>query len=81
MSRRLDVSSVPAMVGIVGPAVVIVGDLAASSSMPGYSLVRNSVSSFALTSLGWLQSICFLAMGTLLVIFVGGLYFSIRRSR
>jgi Protein of unknown function (DUF998) len=81
MPRRLDVNSVPAIVGIVGPALVIVGDLAASSSMPGYSLVRDSVSSFALTSLGWLQSICFLAMGTLLVIFVGGLYFGIRRAQ
>ena len=81
ISKRLNVNSVPAFVGIVGPAVVIVGDLAASSSMPGYSLIGDSVSSFALTSLGWLQSICFLAMGTLLVIFVGGLYFSIRRAR
>jgi hypothetical protein len=65
----------------VGPLVVIVGDITASLSVPGYSPIRDSVSSFALTSLGWLQSICFLAMGTLLVIFVGGLYFGIRRAR
>ena len=81
MSKRLDVNTVPALVGIVGPLVVIVGDLTASLSVPGYSPIRDSVSSFALTSLGWLQSICFLAMGTLLVIFVGGLYFGIRRAR
>ena len=81
MSRRLNANSVPAIVGIVGPIIVIVGDLAASLSVPGYSPIRDSVSSFALTSLGWLQSICFLAMGTLLVIFVGGLYFGIRRAR
>ena len=81
MSKRLNIDSVPALVGIVGPIVVIVGDLAASSSIPGYSLVRDSVSSFALTSLGWLQTICFLAMGLLLVIFVAGLYFNIRRTR
>jgi hypothetical protein len=60
---------------------VIVGDLAASLSIPGYSPVRDSVSSFALTSLGWLQSICFLAMGLLLEIFVAGLFFTIRRAR
>jgi hypothetical protein len=81
MAKRLGANSVPALVGIAGPVVVIVGDLTASLSVPGYSPIRDSVSSFALTSLGWLQSICFLAMGTLLVIFVGGLYFGIRRAR
>jgi hypothetical membrane protein len=81
MSKRLNINGVPALVGIIGPIIVIVGDLTASSSVPGYSLVRDSVSSFALTSLGWLQTICFLAMGLLLVIFVAGLYFNIRRAR
>ena len=81
MSKRLNINNVPALVGIVGPIVVIVGDLAASLSTPGYSLVRNSVSSLALTNIGWLQSICFLAMGLLLEIFVAGLFFNIRRAR
>ena len=81
MSKRLNINSVPAIVGIVGPIVVIVGDLAASLSTPGYSLVRDSVSSLALTGIGWLQSICFLAMGLLLEIFVAGLFFNIRRAR
>ena len=81
MSKRLNINSVPALVGIVGPIVVIVGDLAASLSTPGYSLVRNSVSSLALKPIGWLQSICFLAMGLLLEIFVAGLFFNIRRAR
>lgn len=81
MAERLSINSVPALVGIIGPAVVIVGDLAASSSVPDYSLVRDSVSSFALTSLGWLQTICFLAMGSLLLLFAAGLYFNIRRAR
>jgi len=81
MSKRLNIHSVPALVGIVGPMVVIAGDLAASSSVPGYSPIRDSVSSLALTSIGWLQSICFLAMGLLLEIFVAGLFFNIRRAR
>ena len=81
MSKHLNINSVPALVGIVGPIVVIVGDLAASLSIPGYSLVRDSVSSLALTGIGWLQSICFLAMGLLLEIFVAGLFFNIRRAR
>jgi hypothetical protein len=81
MSKHLNINSVPAIVGIVGPIVVIVGDLAASLSTPGYSLVRDSVSSLALTNIGWLQSICFLAMGLLLEIFVAGLFFNISRAR
>jgi len=81
MSRDLNVNSVPAIVGIVGPLVVVVGDLAASFSTPGYSLVRDTVSSLALTRIGWLQSICFLAMGLLLEIFIAGLFFNIRRAR
>ena len=81
MSKRLNINSVPAIVGIVGPVVVIVGDLAASLSIPGYSPIRDTVSSLALTSIGWLQSICFLAMGLLLEIFVAGLFFNIRRAR
>ena len=81
MSKHLNINSVPAIVGIVGPIVVIVGDIAASLSIPGYSPVRDSVSSLALTGIGWLQSICFLAMGLLLEIFVAGLFFNIRRAR
>jgi len=81
MSKRLNINSVPAIVGIVGPAVVIVGDLAASLSIAGYSPVRDSVSSLALTGIGWLQSICFLAMGLLLEVFAAGLFFNIRRAR
>jgi MFS family permease len=81
MSKRLNVNTVPAIVGIVGPIVVIVGDLVASLSIPGYSPIRDSVSSLALTSVGWLQSICFLAMGLLLEIFVAGLFFNIHRAR
>jgi MFS family permease len=81
MSKRLNIDSVPALVGIVGPIVVIVGDLAASLSTPGYSPIRDSVSSLALTRVGWLQSICFLAMALLLEIFVAGLFFNIHRAR
>ena len=80
MSTRLSVNSVPAIVGIVGPVIVIAGDLTASLTTPGYSLVRDSVSSLALTDVGWLQSICFLAMGVLLEVFVGGLFLNLRRG-
>ena len=81
MSKRLNIDNVPALVGIVGPIVVVVGDIAASLSTPDYSPVSDSISSLALTPIGWLQSICFLAMGLLLEIFVAGLFFKIRRAR
>jgi len=80
-NKRLNIDSVPALVGIVGPIVVIVGDITASLSIPGYSPIRDSVSSLALTGIGWLQSIGFLAMGLILEIFVAGLFFNIRRAR
>ena len=80
-NKHLNINSVPALVGIVGPIVVIIGDIAASLSIPGYSPVRDSISSLALTPIGWLQSIGFLAMGLLLEIFVAGLFFNIRRAR
>jgi hypothetical protein len=81
MFKRLNINTVPALVGIVGPIVVVVGDIAASLSTSNYSPVSDSVSSLALTPIGWLQSICFLAMGLLLEIFVAGLFFNIRRAR
>ena len=81
MFNRLNINSAPALAGIVGPIVVVVGDLAASLSTPNYSIIGDSISSLALTPIGWLQSICFLAMGLLEVFFVAGLFFNIRRAR
>jgi len=81
MSERLSICSVPAMAGIVGPVLYSVGDLAASLSTPNYSLVSDSISSLALTHIGWLQTIGFLALGLLMEIFVAGLFFSVRRAR
>jgi len=81
MSRRLNINTVPALVGIVGPIVVVAGDITASLSTPGYSPVRDSISSLALTPIGWLQSICFLAMGLLMEILIAGFFFNIRRAR
>ena len=80
-NKRLNINSAPALAGIVGPIVVVVGDLAASLSTPNYSIISDSISSLALTPIGWLQSICFLAMGLLEVFFVAGLFFNIRRAR
>jgi hypothetical protein len=70
-----------ALAGILGPFVLALGDLTASFSNLNYDLVRDSISSLALTPMGWLQTIGFLAIGLLMEIFVAGLLFNIRRGR
>ena len=79
--KRLNIHSSLALAGIVGRIVFVVGDLAASLSTPNYSPVSNSISSLALTPMGWLQTVGFLAMGLLVEVFVHGLLFNIRRAR
>ena len=79
--RQLNIHSLLALAGVLGPLVLILGDLTASFSTPEYNLIRNSISSLALTSLGWLQTIGFLAMGLLVEIFVAGLLFNIHGTR
>jgi hypothetical protein len=52
MSKRLNIDSVPAPAGIVGPIVVIVGNLTTASFAPNYNPVSDFVSSLALTPMG-----------------------------
>lgn len=77
----LNVYGILALAGIVGPVVLIVTDLIAAISQPGYDFMRNSISSLAWAPLGWVQSIGFLAIGLLVEIFSAGLFFSIRGAR
>jgi hypothetical protein len=77
----LNVYGIVALSGIVGPLVLGVADLTAAFSDPGYDPIRQSISSLALTPMGWLQSIGFLVFGLLTEVFVVGLFFSIRRWR
>jgi hypothetical protein len=79
--RRLNIHSLLALAGIAGPVVLVVGDLTAAFSNPGYEIIRDSISSLALIPLGWLQTIGFLAIGLLVEIFVAGLLFNIRGVR
>jgi hypothetical membrane protein len=78
---RLNIHSALAIAGIIGPILLIIGDLTASLSSPDYSLVHHSISSLALTPIGWLQTIGFLALGLLVEIFTAGLLFNVRRAR
>jgi hypothetical membrane protein len=78
---KLNIHSALAVAGAVGPLLLTIGDLTAAMSNPNYSLVRNSISSLALTGIGWLQTIGFLALGLLVEIFVTGLMFNIKRQK
>ena len=74
----LSIHGILALAGIVGPFVLIVADLVAAFSEPRYDFIRDSISSLALTPMGWIQTIGFLAIGLLVEIFAAGLFLNIR---
>ena len=76
----LNLYGILALAGVVGPFVLILTDLIAAFSEPKYDPIRDSISSLALTPMGWVQTIGFLAIGLLVEVFVAGLLFSIRRG-
>jgi hypothetical protein len=78
--RRMNGHSILAISGMAGPVVLVVCDFTAAFSTPGYNMIKDSISSLALTSLGWLQIIGFLAIGLLIEIYTAGLLFNIKRS-
>jgi hypothetical membrane protein len=75
---KLNIHSLLAIAGIIGPLMLTVGDLVAATADPEYSLVKNSISSLALTGIGWLQTIGFLALGLLVEIFTTGFMFNVK---
>ena len=76
--RRLTVSGILALAGIIGPVILGVTDVIAAYSEPGYNPISDSISSLVWTPMGWLQVIGFLAIGLLVEVFVAGLFLSIR---
>jgi hypothetical protein len=79
--KRLNIHSLLALAGMAGPLVLIVTDFTAAFTSPDYNMVRDSISSLALTRLGFIQTIGFLAIGILIEIFTAGLLFNIRGVR
>jgi hypothetical membrane protein len=77
----LNIYSLLAIAGIIGPVVFIITNLVIIFSSPGYDILHNTLSSLAWTPLGWLQSIGFLAVGLLVEVFTVGLLFSVRGKR
>src|SRR4030043_255986 len=79
---RWNFHTVLAIAGIIAPLMLIIGDLtAALVAGPSYSLLENSISSLALTKIGWMQTIGFLFLGLLVEVFTAGLLFNIKGSR
>jgi hypothetical protein len=79
--KRLNIHSALALAGMAGPLVLIATDFTAAFTSPDYNMVRDSISSLALTRLGFLQTIGFLAIGLLIEIFTAGLLFNIKGVR
>ncbi len=79
--RHMNIHSLLALAGMAGPIVLGATDMSTALTTPTYNLIRDSISSLALTPLGWVQTIGFLAIGLLIEIFTAGLLFNIRRAR
>jgi hypothetical protein len=77
----LNTHGILALAGIIGPFILVTLDLVAAFSQPKYSLVRQSINSLALTSMGWVQTIGFMLMGLMIESFTAGLYLNIKRRR
>ncbi|MCX7911894.1 MAG: DUF998 domain-containing protein [Dehalococcoidales bacterium] len=81
LMRKTNIHSMLALSGMAGPLILGITDMTAALTSPGYSFIRDSISSLALTSLGWIQTIGFLAIGLLVEIFTAGLLYNIRPRR
>ena len=77
----LNAHGILALAGIIGPLILVTLDLIASFSVPKYSWFRQSMSSLALTSKGWIETIGFMLMGLMIESFTAGLYLNIKRRR
>jgi len=77
---RLNIQGLLALAGVLGPITLLIGNYTPALTTPGYNLVRDSISSLALTPLGWVQTIGFLCVGLLVEIYVVALLISIKPS-
>jgi hypothetical protein len=79
--RRLNARSFLAIAGMAGPVVLIISEIVAASSAEKYNIIADSISSLALTPMGYVQTIGFLAIGLLIEVFTAGLLYGVRESR
>jgi len=79
--KRLNARSFLAIAGMAGPLLLIIAEVVAASSAEKYSIFSDSISSLALTPMGYVQTIGFLAIGLLVEVFTAGLLFGVRAAR
>ncbi len=79
--RMLGIHGVLALAGIIGPLILVTMDLIGAFTALGYSPVRQTMSSLALTSKGWMATIGFMLMGLMIESFTAVLYLNIKRRR
>lgn len=65
----------------MGPVILIISEIIAASSAEKYDIFSDSISSLALTPMGYVQTIGFLAIGLFVEVFTAGLLFGVRASR
>lgn len=78
---KLNIFSVLGLVGVVGPLMLFFGDLISGLATKNYSIIHHSISSLALTSIGWAQTIGFLALGLTVEVFATGLLYNVKKAR
>jgi hypothetical protein len=78
--KLCNVHTALAAAGIIGPFTLAIGDISAGLASPGYSIIKDSISSLALTNVGWVQTIGFLVLGLLVEVFTAGLLFNVKKG-
>ena len=79
--KKLNTRSFLAMAGMAGPLILIITESIAATSAERYNIIKDSISSLALTPMGYVQTIGFLTIGLLIEVFTAGLLFSVRAAR
>ncbi len=77
----LGLKEILSLAGIAGPVVLVIVNYIVALSTPGYSLIKDSISSLAWAPLGCVQTVGFVVIGLLTELFAADLFFSIRGVR
>jgi hypothetical protein len=80
-ARRLDAHSATALAGMAAPLVLVAADWTAAAGARNYSFISDSISSLALTRLGYVPIIGFMVAGLLIEVFIAGLLYNVRHDR
>ena len=80
-ARRVDAHSATALAGMAAPLVLEAADAITAIGARNYSYIHDSISSLALTRIGYIPIIAFMASGLLIEVFIAGLLYNVRHDR